>query len=288
MFNQVSGIILVNKPVGFSSQYVVTGVKHAFSAKKAGHTGTLDQMASGMLPVCLGEATKFASFLTDARKSYTAKLLFGYKSSTGDMEGICLEKVYRQFSIEQLSEVLADFVGEVAQVPPMFSALKYNGVPLYRMARQGQQVKREPRKVNIYKLEIVDFTWPWLTLNIACSKGTYIRTLAEDIAKNLSSQAYLVALHRTGVMGFDDCQTHDFWQIKSGDLRGLMATDKMVSQLSKVFLCAAEALGFCNGQVINKPGLTGMVAVYGSNLEFLGVGEIVNGGLRPRRLMRTN
>ena len=282
-----SGLIIVNKPVGVSSQYVVTGVKRALKAKKAGHTGTLDQMASGVLPVCLGEATKYADFLVGASKSYEVKVLFGYRSSTGDMEGFCTAYNQKIFDLQQMLEVILDFTGEIKQVPPMYSAIKHQGMPLYKYARQGRAIERAARPVTINEIKVLNFTWPWVTLLIDCSKGTYIRTLVEDIASALGTYAYVVGLHRTRVAKFDTSFMQDFAVIKQG-VADIFPVEKMLDGLKKVILEKEFEIIFIQGRVLETIELDGLVAVFGVSHGFIGLGEVKDGRLRPKRLMSFN
>jgi tRNA pseudouridine55 synthase len=200
----VSGVLLLDKPVGWSSNSAVGCVKRLFAAAKAGHTGTLDPFATGLLPITLGEASKFSRFLLDAAKSYTAELKLGIVTTTGDPEGDVVATSQVSVSQVQIELVLGRFTGEQDQVPPMYSALKRDGVPLYRLARQGIEVERAPRRVTIN--ELVLRTWDGedrLVIDVTCSKGTYIRVLAEDIGRALGCGAHLTALRRSRVGGFD-------------------------------------------------------------------------------------
>ena len=200
----VSGVLLFDKPIGLSSNSAVGRVKRFFDAAKAGHTGTLDPFATGLLPITLGEASKFSRFLLDAIKGYTAELKLGITTTTGDPEGKVVETSPVSVSPLQIEEVLSRFMGAQNQIPPMYSALKRDGVPLYKLARRGIEVERAPRRVTIDELALR--TWDGrdrLVIDVTCSKGTYIRVLAEDIGRELGCGAYLTALRRTRVGGFD-------------------------------------------------------------------------------------
>jgi tRNA pseudouridine55 synthase len=200
----VSGVLLFDKPIGLSSNSAVGRVKRFFDAAKAGHTGTLDPFATGLLPITLGEASKFSRFLLDAIKGYTAELKLGITTTTGDPEGKVVETSPVSVSQLQIEEVLSRFMGAQDQIPPMYSALKRDGVPLYKLARRGIEVERAPRRVTIDELALR--TWDGrerLVIDVTCSKGTYIRVLAEDIGRVLGCGAHLAALRRTRVGGFD-------------------------------------------------------------------------------------
>ena len=199
----VHGIVLLDKPAGFSSSQAVQKVRWLFQARKAGHTGSLDPFATGMLPICLGEASKTAGFMLDASKTYLARALLGQATTTGDIEGeIRATAPVPELAAEGVAAVLARFVGPIEQVPPMYSALKHEGQPLYRLARAGREVERAARAVTIHALELVAWEKPYLTFRVRCSKGTYVRTLAEDIAVALGSCAHLVGLRRLAVEPF--------------------------------------------------------------------------------------
>jgi tRNA pseudouridine55 synthase len=199
----INGILLLDKPLHLSSNQALQKVKHLLQAKKAGHTGSLDPLATGMLPICFGKATKLAQSFLGADKQYTVTAKLGETTATGDAEGEVLEtKPVPSLTAEDLQTVLAKFKGEITQIPPMYSAVKIAGKPLYQLARQGITVERQPRAINIYALELVELSLPLMTLKVHCSKGTYIRTLAEDIGQALGCGAYVTALRRTTVGHF--------------------------------------------------------------------------------------
>ena len=200
----IHGIVLLDKPVGISSNRALQKVRGIFQARKAGHTGSLDPFATGMLPICLGEASKTAAFMLEAGKRYRATAKLGVATTTGDVEGELVQTCpIPEIGPETLAQTLQQFVGEIKQVPPMYSALKYEGKPLYEYARAGIVIERPARSVFIHQLEILNWQSPLLTFDVHCSKGTYIRTLAEDIAIALGSCAHLVELRRTFVEPFD-------------------------------------------------------------------------------------
>ena len=204
----ISGVLLLDKPVGISSNLALQKARRLFNAEKAGHTGVLDPLASGLLPVCLGEATKFAQYLLDADKAYTATLKLGEATTTGDAEGELIDVADKIIELIDFQAACAALTGEIRQVPPMFSALKHEGKPLYEYARQGIVIERKPRDITIYQIDIIEFNFPKAVIDVRCSKGTYIRTLSEDIAKKINSFAHLTALRRIATAGFEIEQTH--------------------------------------------------------------------------------
>lgn len=193
----ISGVFLLNKPLGISSNAALQRVRWLYRAEKGGHTGALDPLASGLLPICLGEATKFSHFLLDSTKRYETTVQLGHSTTTGDIEGeVLVERDVPALTEAKIHEVLAQFTGDIQQVPPMYSALKKGGRPLYELARKGIEIEREARPIHIYAIRLISFTENSLTLDVTCSKGTYIRVLGEDIAKALNTQGHLTALHR--------------------------------------------------------------------------------------------
>ncbi len=200
----ISGVFLLNKPLGISSNAALQKVRWLFRAQKAGHTGALDPLASGLLPICLGEATKFSHYLLDSTKRYQTTIQLGHSTTTGDVEGeVLLEKAVPDLNQDMIEQVLAQFTGDIQQIPPMYSALKKEGRPLYELARKGIEIEREARPVTIEQIEILSFTADSITLDVTCSKGTYIRVLGEDIAKALGTQGHLTYLHRIKTGHFD-------------------------------------------------------------------------------------
>ena len=200
----VNGVFLLNKPLGISSNAALQCVRGLYRANKGGHTGALDPLASGLLPICLGEATKFSHYLLNSTKRYQTTIYLGHSTTTGDTEGeVLLEKAVPVLSEEKIQQVLADFTGNLQQVPPMYSALKKDGRPLYELARQGIEIEREARPMTIDAIELLSFSENSLTLDITCSKGTYIRVLGEDIAQALGTYGHLTYLHRIRTGHFD-------------------------------------------------------------------------------------
>ena len=200
----ISGVFLLNKPLGISSNAALQKVRWLFRAQKAGHTGALDPLASGLLPICLGEATKFSHYLLDSTKRYQTTIQLGHSTTTGDVEGeVLLEKAVPDLNQDMIEQVLAQFTGDIQQIPPMYSALKKEGRPMYELARKGIEIEREARPITIEQIEILSFTADSITLDVTCSKGTYIRVLGEDIAKALGTQGHLTYLHRIKTGHFD-------------------------------------------------------------------------------------
>ena len=200
----VNGVFLLNKPLGISSNAALQRVRGLYRANKGGHTGALDPLASGLLPICLGEATKFSHYLLNSTKRYQTTIYLGHSTTTGDTEGeVLLEKAVPVLSEEKIQQVLADFTGDLQQVPPMYSALKKDGRPLYELARQGIEIEREARSMTIDAIKLLSFSENSLTLDITCSKGTYIRVLGEDIAQALGTYGHLTYLHRIRTGHFD-------------------------------------------------------------------------------------
>lgn len=277
----VDGALLLDKPVGLTSNAALQKAKKALRAAKAGHAGTLDPLASGLLIVLFGEATKFAGPLLDADKEYVATLKLGERTTTGDAEGEVIQT--RPVSIEGLAPVLERFKGQIEQVPPMHSALKHKGTPLYRLARRGEEVERAPREVRIAQLEVLECAPPRLVLRVVCSKGTYIRTLAEDIGEALGCGAHLAGLRRTGSGRF-----------RVEDARGLDALDEdcvlplpaLVEGLARVELTGAQEVRLRQGQALQISGLPiGLCAVVRPDGGVIGLAEAdAHGTLRPLRL----
>ncbi|HFD79574.1 MAG TPA: tRNA pseudouridine(55) synthase TruB [Gammaproteobacteria bacterium] len=293
----VNGILLLDKPSGISSNEALQQVKRLYFARKAGHTGSLDPLASGVLPICMGEATKVSAFLLDADKRYHMRCQLGMRTATADAEGEVLEtRPVEHYSRERIEEVLAAFRGRIEQIPPMYSALKHQGQRLYKLARQGVEVEREPRPVEIYELELRDQGEDWLDIEVHCSKGTYVRTLAEDIGERLGCGAHVSALRRTAVGPYDDGQLVTLEQLrrlKEEDMpamdRLLLPIESALVQWPEVDLSTDAAFYLQQGQPVLVPHAptSGWVRLYEGNRSFLGMGEILDDGrVAPRRLMK--
>jgi tRNA pseudouridine55 synthase len=284
-------VLLLDKPLGLSSNNALQKVRRLYSAAKAGHTGTLDPLATGLLPLCLGEATKFAGELLDADKSYRATLKLGVTTDSADAEGQVLQT--RPVNVQEaaLKAVLERFLGEISQTPPMHSALKRDGKPLYEYARQGISLERPPRLITIHALNFVSFGGDSVVIDVDCSKGTYIRVLAEDIGEALGCGAHLSALRRTRVADLNvaDAITLEQLESMSPDQRdaGLAPADALLAGLGKVELSAEETDSVLHGQAVRRAGVAGdRQRIYSSAGAFVGLGQMTaDGWLQPRRLI---
>lgn len=294
----ISGVLLLDKPIGMTSNKALQEVKFLFKAAKAGHTGSLDPLATGLLPICFGEATKLSAFLLDADKHYRVRVRLGVTTTTADAEGEVLEeKDPSGVSEAAVREVLTDFLGEQQQLPPMYSAIKHQGERLYKLARQGLEVEREPRTIHIHALELRSFELPEFELDVHCSKGTYVRTLAEDIGKRLGCGAHVSGLRRTGVGPYDDSSLVSLETVQSAfaDKRfqemddWLLPLESALAEWPEVKLSPDAAFYMQQGQPILVPNAptSGWVRLYANQSEFLGVGQILDDGrVAPKRLMQ--
>ena len=296
----VSGVLLLDKPQGCSSNHILQKVKRLFDAAKAGHTGSLDPLATGMLPVCLGEATKISAFLLDSDKKYRFKCQLGVSTNTGDAEGEVIDTQDASAITEQdILAVLPEFIGEIEQIPPMFSALKHNGERLYDLARKGIEVERKPRSITIYNIDYISLATDdqqriILELEVECSKGTYVRTLAEDIAKKLDCCAHITALRRLSVGPYSgEMITIDELIELAEDGQDaldacLQPIDSGVADWPDVHLGSDAAFYVRQGQPVLVPHAPteGWVRIYDQS-HFLGLGEIQDDGLvAPRRMIK--
>lgn len=287
----VNGILLLDKPLGLTSQQAVSKVKWLFSARKAGHTGTLDPRASGLLPIGLGEATKFSQFLLDAEKGYLASLRLGATTNTGDSEGEILQQRPVSVTVDDIARVLPQFIGAQTQTPPMHSALKVAGKPLYSFARAGITIERQPRSIVINKIQVIDYKENILDIQVKCSKGTYIRVLAEDIGEALGCGAHLAALTREIAGGFTLCQAVSFEALEALPLADRMAQllpiDAFATSLDRMSLDPEQARRITTGLAVPQTGVVdGSYRLYGVGEVFLGVGTVEVGVLKARRLTR--
>ncbi|KQN79054.1 tRNA pseudouridine synthase B [Duganella sp. Leaf61] len=290
----VDGVLLLDKPVGFSSNDALIKAKRVLNAKKAGHTGTLDPFATGLLPLCFGEATKFSQDLLEADKTYETVVHLGQTTDTGDTEGEVIDTRDVSVTLEQIHAVLAKFRGPIAQVPPMYSALKRDGKPLYEYARAGITLEREARNVVIHQLELVAYEAPMLTLSVTCSKGTYIRVLGQDIGEALGCGAHLNALRRTqvGPLTMENMITLDALIAHPEPLSLLAPVDALLASFPAVQLNAELAKRFLNGQrlalgkeAVTVPSAEGRVRVY-LNDKLLGTATLGEYSiLAPERLI---
>ncbi len=287
------GVLLVDKPVGVTSTRVLGAAKRALGLRKAGHTGTLDPFATGLLPIVFGEATKFSRFLLDADKSYRARLHLGHASTTGDTEGEISKIGTFSGSIGDIEPVLSELVGAQDQVPPMHSAVRIDGQRLYDLARQGVEVAREARRIHVHELDLVAYSGEFLEISVKCSKGTYVRTLGEEIGKRLGCGAYLTELRRTAIGRFraeDALSPESLASLGQEAARGrLLAPEVLVEALSRLDLDEPGAWALCNGQEwpVAPESPEGEFAVFGPGVRFLGVGRVAAGRLSAARLMHT-
>ncbi|KFB67704.1 tRNA pseudouridine(55) synthase TruB [Candidatus Accumulibacter vicinus] len=288
-WRRVDGVLLLDKPTGMSSNSALQAARRLFSAAKAGHSGTLDPMASGLLPLCFGEATKFSVDLLAADKTYEAELLFGIRTDTGDADGMVVMQSPVTFGRAELEAALNRFRGPILQIPPMYSALKRNGRPLYELARQGIEVEREARAVTIHELWLLDFSQDRCRLRVACSKGTYIRSLAEDLGAALACGAHLTVLRRVAVgpLRIIDAVTLDQLAALAEEARAdwLLPPDALLQSLPAVHLDHAAGRRFVHGNPVCVVSPPGRCRVYSGN-QLLGLGELDDAGrLQPRRVL---
>lgn len=290
-WKQVDGVLLLDKPIGLTSNDALQKARRLFSAAKGGHTGTLDPLATGLLPLCFGEATKFSADLLDADKTYEAELKLGVTTDSGDAEGEIIATAAVDVAESDISRVLPQFTGDIEQIPPMHSALKRNGRPLYELARKGIEVEREPRAVFIHAIDLLSFAGDRLTLRVACSKGTYIRVLAADIGKALGCGAHLAGLRRTVVGDLDLARSVTLAELESLDEAGraghLQPVDALLHSLPVVLLEGEDAERFRHGNPVDlAAGLAGKIRVYADD-RLIGVGEPgADGRLWPKRLVQ--
>jgi len=295
----LTGILLLDKPIGLGSTQALQRVKNLFQARKAGHTGSLDRLASGLLPLCFGEATKISGFLLGADKRYRSTFRLGVVTNTGDAEGEVIERHEPpQLDEREILRVLAEFTGEIQQVPPMHSAIKHQGQRLYKLAHQGLTVERQPRSVTIHRLELLGFGDGRLRVEVDCSKGTYIRTLAEDIGKRLGCGASVESLHRFGAGPFDAKDMVPLGELEERAERGLDALDELllpieaaVAHWPGVSLPDAVAYYLRRGQPVLVPHAPteGWVRIFAGGDRFVGIGEVLDDGrVAPRRLMNAS
>lgn len=294
----VSGIILLDKPRGFTSNAALQKVRWLLNAEKAGHTGSLDPLATGVLPLCFGEATKFSQYLLEADKGYETVAQFGVKTTTADAEGDVVERKPVDVSLQQIEALLPQFRGDLQQVPPMYSALKRDGQPLYKLARAGEVVEREPRSVTIARLDLLSFEADRARLAVSCSKGTYIRTLVEDLGQALGCGAHVAELRRTQAGPFDLTQTVSLEELERVHTEGgaeavdafLKPLDSGLDHWPLLQLSEHSAFYWLHGQPVRAPQAPkfGMLRVQDHRGRFIGIGEVSEDGrIAPRRLIRS-
>ena len=294
----VDGIILLDKPRGFSSNAALQKVRWLLNAEKAGHTGSLDPLATGVLPLCFGEATKFSQYLLDADKGYETLMQLGVTTTTADAEGEVLERRPVTVGRAEIEALLPRFRGEISQIPPMYSALKRDGQPLYKLARAGEVVEREPRSVTIARLELLSCEAEQARLAVDCSKGTYIRTLVEDIGQLLGCGAHVAELRRTKAGPFDLSRTVTLEELERVHAEGgneavdqfLLPVDSGLQHWPLLQFSEHSSFYWLQGQPVRAPEAPkfGMVRVQDHNGRFIGIGEVSEDGrIAPRRLIST-
>lgn len=290
----ISGVVLLDKPLGLSSNQAMQRVKHLYQAEKAGHTGSLDLLATGLLPICLGEATKFANFLLDADKSYLATVKLGITTTSADAEGEVIAQKPVNVTLQQVESVLHQFIGDIEQTPPIYSALKVDGKPLYAYARAGQEVEIKSRYVSIHQIHLEHFEADELVFTVTCSKGTYIRTLAQDIGAKLGCGAHLKGLRRltSGTFDLQDAlplEVLSELSLEELDAK-LLPIDIKIQHLPKLTLNAEQTDIIQHGQAI-KPNqeiiFNEFIRLYDMSGEFIGLAQKqADGKLHPKRLLR--
>ncbi len=294
----VSGILLLDKPRGFTSNAALQKVRWLLNAEKAGHTGSLDPLATGVLPLCFGEATKVSQYLLDADKGYEALMQLGVTTTTGDAEGEVVDRRPVSIAAADIEAALERFRGDIQQVPPMYSALKRDGQPLYKLARAGEVVEREPRSVTISRLQLLEFSGDQARISVACSKGTYIRTLVEDLGEVLGCGAHVVELRRTQAGPFDLSRTVTLDTLLAAHEEGgsealdrfLLPADSGLEHWPLVRFSEHSAYYWLHGQPVRAPEAPafGMVRVQDQQGRFIGIGEVSDDGrVAPRRLIRS-
>ena len=292
----IHGILLLDKPAGMTSNDALQRVKRLYDARKVGHTGSLDKTATGLLPLCFGDATKFSAYLLNADKHYQAICNLGSETTTGDAAGEVLnQRPIPDLHEEYLESVLEEFRGEIQQVPPMYSALKHKGQRLYKLAYQGLEVERRARPVTIHQLQLIKLEDSCFEIDVVCSKGTYIRTLAEDIGKRLGCGAHVGSLRRLGAGPYSAENMIDMPTLDKLAAEGqqsldsqLLNVDTALLSLPEVTLVESVAFYLCQGQAVMVPNAptTGLLRIYDSGKQFLGLGEVLDDGrIAPRRLV---
>ncbi len=296
-YSDIDGILLLDKPLGISSNKALQAAKNIFKAHKAGHTGSLDPLATGLLPVCFGEATKYSSYLLDSSKTYRAVCQLGVTTTTADGEGEVIRREEVTVKLPRVTEVVEQFFGKILQIPPMHSAVKHEGERLYKLARQGIEVERKSREIEIYKLEIISFEDNLLEIDVHCSKGTYIRTLAEDIGNELGCGAYLKSLVRTGVQPFWDDKSYTLDDLRvmqddeSASLESILQPiEAALTDWPGIDLTHDLTFYLLQGQPVQVPHspTQGYVRLIDESKGFIGLGHILSDGrVAPKRMLRS-
>jgi tRNA pseudouridine55 synthase len=289
----IDGVLLFDKHLGQSSNHALQAVRRLYQAEKAGHTGTLDPLATGLLPVCFGEATKFSAELLDADKRYRATVQLGVTTDTADAEGVILQQRPVVSTRDNVETVLNGFLGDSQQIPPMYSALKRDGKPLYEYARAGVELDRPSRDITIHAIQLVEFSGDRFVFDVQCSKGTYVRTLAADIGELLGCGAHLAALRRTGIGRLEVSDAHSFDALNAMSVEQrdslLQPPDALVQSLPEARLAALDAGKLRHGQAVRWAGIDGLrYRTYDETQVFLGVCHLQpDGWLQPYRLVAT-
>ena len=294
--NNLNGILLLDKPLMLSSNHAIQKIKKQFNIRKVGHTGTLDPLATGLLPVCMGRATRISRFLINSDKTYRALIMLGARTSTGDKEGEIIETCSSDVSTNTayIDKVLKSFIGEQKQIPPMYSALKHNGERLYKLAQKGLNVSRKARSINIYSIDLISINYDYLEVIIECSKGTYIRTLAEDIAKKLGTVGHIDQLRRLNIKCFHDQSMFSFNQIMKAKSinQFLLPIDIPLKHLAKKDFSESESSMFINGLSIQtnqrSNNESDYIRIYNDESVFLGLGLFSNGYIKPKIVFSNN
>jgi len=292
----VNGILLLDKPTDISSNHALQKVKRLFNAKKAGHTGSLDPLATGMLPICFGEATKFSQFLLDSDKTYRVAAKLGVRTTTSDAEGeVVSTRAVPDLTMTMIDKACDQFRGEIDQVPSMYSALKYQGQPLYKYARQGITVERPSRRITVYQLDVTDIQQDQIFFDLRCSKGTYVRTIVDDLGELLGCGAHVASLRRLHVAHYPIDAMVDMESLEKIDNfekldQLLLPVSSCVITLPEVQLTESTAFYLRQGQSVFVPNIpsSGTVRLFTKNGIFLGLGECIDGKVTPRRLLATN
>ena len=294
--NNLNGILLLDKPLMLSSNHAIQKIKKQFNIRKVGHTGTLDPLATGLLPVCMGQATRISRFLINSDKTYRALIMLGTRTSTGDKEGEIIETCSSDVSTNTayIDKVLQSSIGEQKQIPPMYSALKHNGERLYKLAQKGLNVSRKARSINIYSIDLISINDDYLEVIIECSKGTYIRTLAEDIAKKLGTVGHIDQLRRLNIKCFHDQSMFSFNQIMKAKSinQFLLPIDIPLKHLAKKDFSESESSMFINGLSIQtnqrSNNESDYIRIYNDESVFLGLGLYSNGYIKPKIVFSNN
>ncbi|EKD92391.1 MAG: hypothetical protein ACD_29C00031G0006 [uncultured bacterium] len=287
----INGILLLDKPLGLSSNSALQKVKNLFQAKKAGHTGSLDPLATGMLPICFGEATKFSQYLLDSDKKYCVTMQLGIRTTTSDAEGeIVATRAVPYFSIQDIDKAFDTFRGNISQVPSMYSALKYHGKPLYYLARQGITVERQSRTIAIYDLKIISFKDNCVCFTVHCSKGTYVRTLVDDVGEKLNCGAHVTQLRRLSVGEYLENKmiTLEALQQESDLKKHLISIETIVTHLPEAVLTSTMIFYLKQGQSVFLSAIppSGFIRLLDSAKKFVGIGESIDGKIAPRRILQ--